>query len=209
MKNETPYINAHTHSPTKKDGFIELETHGVGIHPWEIDEQNSEDQLKELESSAHHFIGEIGIDRSIDTPLELQIKLLVKQLLIAKKKELPVIIHTVKSHSLILDSLKQVQFDQLVLIHGFVGSKEEAINYCNFGALISFGTALIKSNKTAKALAEIPRNSILLETDDQYEYSIEDIYKQASSVINIPLEELKEQIYHNFKQEDSNETYHA
>ena len=64
---------------------------------------------------------------------------------------------------------------------------------------MSFGAALLQPNSAAaKALCLTPINRVLLETDDSTA-SIEQIYQQAATLLQLNVVELPQQIQQNWK----------
>ncbi len=194
MEIEIPYVDIHTHNTRNSDHVIEFHSHSSGIHPWDIDSPKSDE--KQIEPL--NFIGEIGIDRSIQTSLNTQCEVFKRELKRAKIESLPVIIHSVKAHGEIVRIAQEQGFEQLMLIHGFIGTKEELSNYLKLNTVISFGARTFKSPKTVEALKIAPMDRLFLETDDQCEYLIEDVYREASSILNMSIDELKEKLYRNY-----------
>jgi len=47
-------------------------------------------------------------------------------------------------------------------------------------------------------LTAIPLTQLFLETDEQTDFSIEEIYRQAAKILAIDLEGLKKQLFYNF-----------
>ncbi len=153
-----------------------------GLHPWEAAKLNKKeiDQtltlLREaLQASSKYTppvaIGEIGLDLSPKLPPEshdLQRYAFREQLAIAKEYDLPIVIHAIRSHHLILKILKSDQLPpKLGMIHGFSGHPDLAKSYLKMGLYLSFGSNITypKSRKTRLALKEIPLDRLLVETD--------------------------------------------
>ncbi|MCW9030450.1 MAG: TatD family hydrolase, partial [Gammaproteobacteria bacterium] len=85
----------------------------LGLHPVFI-RQHNDDDLAQLEaivkSSCPVAIGEIGLDFYIkELDKEQQIKYFAAQLQLAKKYELPVILHVRKAHDQVLQLLKEIK----------------------------------------------------------------------------------------------------
>jgi len=68
------------------------------------------------------------------------------------------------------------------------------------GFYLSFGSSVMneKSN-SADVIRSIDVSQFFIETDDQKEYGIKEIYKRISEIKDLPLDELKDQIEQNFK----------
>lgn len=115
-------------------------------------------------------IGEIGLDYHwYKDNKELQKKLFVEQLLIAKKYDLPVVIHCRDAINDCYEILKKYKTTNIVM-HCYSGSIEMAKKFIEMGAYISIGG--VSTFKNAKdivnVIKEIPLSYIVLETDSPY-----------------------------------------
>lgn len=144
----------------------------VGIHP-ETAGQQPADYLAQLEKLARHpkvaAIGEIGLDYHYPGyDREAQITLLREQLDLAKQLDLPVIIHARDCTEDYLNLLKE--FRPRGVVHCFSGSAETAQQVLKLGMYIGFTGVLTFKNakKALKALAAVPEDKLVLETDCPY-----------------------------------------
>ncbi len=179
-----------------------------GLHPWYL-EKRSANWLSALEDMLQEFpnalVGECGLDRRKNPEKEPQMEVFIKHIELAKKFRRPLLIHAVKSF-LWLDELWN-KMPQKFVLHSFGGSVEQAKIAVKYGAYFSFSGGLLKSKKTLDALAVIPNDKILQETDGPYqalvkskESGIEDlphILKVIAEVKKEDMEKLSEQIYQN------------
>jgi len=142
----------------------------LGIHPEVVDTYDDND-IKFIEDNINKIIaiGEIGLDYHYDNPnKEDQIELFEKQLSLADKYNLPVIVH---SRDAIEDTIKSLKKFPNVTgsIHCFTGSLETANIYIKMGYKLGFGgVTTFKNAKIKNILKEIPTSAILLETDSPY-----------------------------------------
>ena len=144
----------------------------VGIHPETAGAQPA-DYLAQLEQMAKHpkavAIGEIGLDYHYDGyDRDAQIHLFREQLDLAKQLDLPVIIH---ARDCTEDYLQQLrEFRPWGVVHCFSGSAETAREVLALGMYIGFtGVLTFKNSKKAlKALAVVPEDRLVLETDCPY-----------------------------------------
>jgi len=192
------FINIHTHKASNKDIFIQNSSfnealsqnyfHSLGIHPWDIDKTNIDSQLEVLKAYCIDknivAIGEIGIDRAIQTNLEIQKQVFKKQLDIAKHFNLPVIIHCVKAWSDILEIRKEGNYKNDWIFHGFTGNLQTVLQIIKSGCYLSFGKALLTNQRLQETFVEIPKEFIFFETDDS-DAKIEEIYQKAAELGNI------------------------
>ena len=142
-------------------------------------------------------IGECGLDRLCETPYKLQQDILKQQIIWANEIAKPLIIHCVRTHDDILQTLKENKNIMPVIFHGFNKNKFIAQKIIASGYYISFGKDVNK-NELETVIASVPLDKIFLETDDS-DLPIEFIYKEFSSIRNIPLSQLILQIQKNLK----------
>ncbi|MBI9073470.1 MAG: TatD family hydrolase [Melioribacteraceae bacterium] len=215
---EDHYIDIHTHNPSESKNVITVQNKFVeniimdnepmntlfsfGLHPWHIGNKSELAimTLKEVVKLDEVIaVGEIGLDKNIDFPLEKQIEFFDQQILIAKSVNKPVIVHCVKSYSDIIKIKKELAEEMPWIIHGFNSSKETAEQLIKHNCYLSFGHLLLTENSTSsKVLSEIDINRIFFETDES-EYSIIDIYKKASQLLSVSEEKLRNVIITNFE----------
>ena len=147
----------------------------IGIHPEEIDD-GTEENLKFLES--HLFdekivgIGEIGLDYHYTKEnREQQIKLFEKQLQLAKKYQLPCVIHSRDAAQDTYNILKKVVDGSFpVILHCYGYSVEMAHEFLKLGIYFGIGGVVTFKNgvKLVEVVKEMPLEHLLLETDSPY-----------------------------------------
>ena len=142
-----------------------------GLHPYFMAEHQDGDfeQLKSLAIEHREqlvAIGECGIDASI-ADIEKQQTLFAKHIKLANELSLPLIVHHRQSHHLIMQAFKQVQPKWGGVIHAFSGSLQQAQAYIKLGFKLGVGGTITyeRANKTKQALALVPLESLVLETD--------------------------------------------
>lgn len=172
--------------------------YSVGIHPWHIS-TNYNNELDILSSFATNkqvlAIGETGIDKVCKTPFELQLKLFKEQIAIAEKVKKPLIIHCVKAFSELIQIKKECQPSMPWILHGYRGNKTSTEQLLRHNFYFSFGKgmSLLKASLNA-----VPLNKLFLETDNEDD-CIENRYKTAANLLEIPEDKLKLLVYSNFK----------
>ena len=148
----------------------------VGIHPHETCHA-TEDSLQELESVAREnhkivAIGEIGLDyHYFYSDKEMQQKWFHRQIELAGKLDLPIIIHDRDAHGDTLRILREHKRDSLRgILHCYSGSLEMAKEFIRLGFYISFAGPVVfpKSTKLKQVAKGIPLNRLLIETDSPY-----------------------------------------
>lgn len=148
----------------------------IGFHPNNAHEMTDEDLAWIEELIAKHAkiraIGEIGLDYYWDfAPIDVQKEVFRKQIRLAKKLNLPIIIHDRDAHKDICDILKEEGAKDIGgIMHSFSGSLEMAQKCMEMNFYISFsGPVTFKNAKKPKEIAqEIPLERILIETDSPY-----------------------------------------
>lgn len=146
----------------------------VGIHPHEV-EDITDDDLKKIYNLSFSnkivAIGEIGLDYYYDnSPREKQKEIFRKQLEIAKKRNLPVIIHTREAMQDTFDILSEFKGDVTGVMHCYTGSFEMAEKFINLGFYISIsGVVTFKNATNVREMAKkIKLDNLLIETDSPY-----------------------------------------
>ncbi len=191
MSNITPYINIHTHKRAENEISIEI----IGVHPY-LAESGTKLSKQDIEESIE-AIGEIGLDFSRPIDRQAQEDLFKEQLAIAEELKLPVVVHAVRAVDRALEILKAFTLPA-VIFHGFIGSQQQAASAISKGYFLSFGHRCFTSSKTLGALYNSPITNIFFETDE-HDISIEKIYKQGAEYREENLDEIKSQIYKNYK----------
>lgn len=164
----------------------------AGVHPSETAELN-EDKLCWLEQQCRRekivAVGEIGLDYHWPEPdRALQKYWFEKQLELAARVNLPLIIHSREAAKDTLDIMKAHHTqDSRGVIHCFSYTKEIAQEYIAMGYYIGIGGVITFSNakKLKEAAAAIPIEKILLETDCPYLAPVPNRGKRNSS-LNLP-----------------------
>ncbi len=155
-----------------EDAFPEQLRSMMGLHPGsvEADWQEVLDALRPwFEKRNYIAVGEIGIDlywRQDNLPEQEQAFL--QQVQWALELDLPVVIHSRESCSLILDLLADLPVQGV--FHCFTGTAEEARRIIDRGMYVGIGGVLsYKANQALRDLfATIDRSRVLLETDAPY-----------------------------------------
>ena len=123
-----------------------------------------------VSSSRSVAIGEIGLDyywRKDNK--EKQRDLFQKQLDLAVKHQMPVIIHCRDAIQELYDILSQYKGKVKGVIHCFSGSYEMARAFIELGFVLGIGGVLtFKNSKLYQVVEKIPLSSIVLETDSPY-----------------------------------------
>jgi TatD DNase family protein len=207
-------INIHTHYFFKNSFsvknillgskfFLDKENlYSAGIHPWFIEKNYADSLFSDLEWLVNEkkiiAIGEIGIDRKIDFDIDKQELFFEKQLQIADKNNIPVIIHCVKCYDRLFFYRKKY-LKSAWIVHDFNGNLKIAKDLMNLNIFISFGNNFMRRNSKLEILIkEISLDKIFFENDDK-NFSIDDVYEKAAGILDIDFSDLESIIFKNFK----------
>lgn len=146
----------------------------IGIYPSEAKTYTQEVENRMIELAKNHkvkAVGEIGLDYYWDKSfVDLQKEVYVKQILLANKLNLPIVIHDREAHKDAYDLLLEYNQSSKALFHCFSGSVEfmrECVKkgwYIALGGVVTFKNA-VKMKDVAR---EIPLDKLVLETDSPY-----------------------------------------
>ena len=147
----------------------------VGIHPHDAIGLDA-NVLAELEKLAGEekvvAIGEIGLDYYYDhSPRDIQRAAFIDQLVLAKKLNLPIVVHSREAEEDTMNILKEHYAGAGTgILHCFSGSLEMAREALEMGLYLAFGGVVTFKNAGGllEVLKEIPLDRILLETDCPY-----------------------------------------
>jgi TatD DNase family protein len=162
------------------------DSYALGIHPLYVKDATEQDLAlldDELALRASDprlvAVGEIGLDFFVPelnmSPLrEKQIHFYREQLKLAKKYDLPVVIHVRKSADLLLKGLRDMCVNGAEahhrwrgIIHAFNGSDQQADAFIKLGFKLGFGGAMTfdRALQLRHLAATLPMEAIVLETD--------------------------------------------
>ena len=178
----------------------------IGYHPSEAAVTTEEDLLileKQIKNKKVVGIGEIGLDYHYGKEdILLQQSLFRKQLGLANKYHLPVVIHSRDATQDTISILEEFP-DVIGVIHCFNGSIETAKKYLSMGYKLGIGGVVtFKNSNLYRVVEEIGINDIVLETDSPYlspepfrghvnsSKYIPYIAKKISDILDISLEEV-------------------
>jgi TatD DNase family protein len=185
----------------------------VGIHPQES--QTSPVELEKIVAKNYKkivAIGECGLDFSSDYDIEAQENCFRKQIELAKKYKLPLIIHARKAVDEVVEILKEYG-DLSGVFHCYAGGIKRIKNVLSLGENWYFG---IDGNVTYEeglvdVVKDIPKDRLLLETDSPFltpvpfrgeknkpEY-VKYIYQKVTEIWEMSFEETEKIIDENAK----------
>src|SRR5690606_7068537 len=146
----------------------------MGVHPTSVKE-NYEEELafveNQLAKRSFCAVGEIGIDLYWDTTtLAIQQDAFKKQIKLAKKHHLPIVIHCRESFDEIFEVLEEEKDETLFgIFHCFTGTLAQAEKALSYNMKLGIGgVATFKNGKIDTFLNQISIQNIVLETDSPY-----------------------------------------
>jgi len=146
----------------------------MGLHPTHVQENYEEELIhveEQFERRRFYAVGEIGIDLHWDkSTLAIQQEAFRRQIKLAKKYKLPIVIHCRKAFDEIFDILEEEKSDDLFgIFHCFTRNLEQAKRALSYNLKLGIGGVVtFKNGKIDKFLNEIPLKEIVLETDGPY-----------------------------------------
>lgn len=207
------FFNLHTHKSTIQPNVLEIVNqypqefdatipyYSIGIHPWFIIKERIEADLAIIESKLQETnclaVGECGLDKRTDIPMELQQMVFEKQLLLAQKYQKPVVIHCVAAFQEVIALKKKLNISVPMLIHGFSKKTQVAKQLVDAGFYISFGKYLLLNTELEVVFKSVPNNRFFLETDT-VEEGIEAVYNLAAKYKGISVKEIQKLVSSNF-----------
>ena len=146
----------------------------TGLHPTYVKENYLEELMhveNELAKRKFYAIGEIGIDLYWDkTTLEEQKIAFRKQIQLAKKYKLPIVIHCRDAFDEVYEVLEEEKSADLFgIFHCFTGTYEQALQAISYNMKLGIGGVVtFKNGKIDQFLNQIDLSHIVLETDSPY-----------------------------------------
>ena len=146
----------------------------AGLHPTHVKENYKEELAvveKQLEERKFYGVGETGVDLYWDkSTLDIQQEAFRYQIQLAKKHQLPVVIHCRDAFDEVFEVLEQEKGEGLYgIFHCFTGSFEQAQKALSYNMKLGIGGVVtFKNGKIDRFLNQIPLSEIVLETDAPY-----------------------------------------
>ena len=146
----------------------------TGLHPTHVKE-NYKEELEHVEKqlAEHKFyaIGEIGIDLYWDkSTLDIQREAFVHQIRLAKKQQLPIVIHCRDAFDEVFEVLESEKGSDLFgIFHCFTGTLDQAKQALSYNMKLGIGGVVtFKKGKIDQFIDQIKPKHIVLETDAPY-----------------------------------------
>ena len=142
----------------------------LGIHPLYVTDAHEDDldRLDEhLARGEAKAVGEIGLDHFVtDIDPARQLDFFVAQLRLARRHDLPVILHVRRAVDAVLKQLRRIGV-RGGIAHAFNGSRQQAQMFIDLGFRLGFGGAMsfAGSSRIRELARTLPLSAIVLETD--------------------------------------------
>jgi TatD DNase family protein len=173
-----PAIDSESHNDliALADAYPENCFAMMGLHPCSVNPQTIENEMREIEywHSIRKFVavGEIGIDLYWDkTHVQLQQEIFARQIDLAKKLNLPIIIHSRNAFDECYEIVKEKQDGKLKgIFHCFSDGIEEAQKVADLGGFMMGigGVLTFKKSGMDKVVEHFGLEKFVLETDAPY-----------------------------------------
>ena len=190
----------------------------AGLHPHNAKSLSSE-HLQRIEALATarkiRAVGEIGLDFHYNfSSHKEQKEALRRQLHVAQKLDLPLILHSRKSGKDMVEMIEDEHFSKGGIVHCFTENWETARKMMDHGFFISFSGIITfpKAHSLREVARKIPLEKLLVETDSPYLVPfphkkknkrnepafVAEVGKALAEIKNVPPEELAEITRNNF-----------
>ena len=150
-------------------------SYALGIHPLYVMQAREEDlgRLDAMLTACRDDprlvgIGEIGLDFFVPGPdAATQQHFYLAQLKLARRHDLPVILHVRRSADQLLGGLRRVGLTTGGIGHAFNGSRQQADAFLALGFKLGFGGTVTfdRSLQIRRLAAELPEEALVVETD--------------------------------------------
>lgn len=205
--------NLHTHTYSNNSGILELVNiypdeeisapyFSTGIHPWHINVEKVEEHLAIIEDRLQLpnclALGECGLDKRIEIPLDIQAEVFEKQLLLAEKYQKPVILHLVAAFQELIEIKNRLKPGVPMIVHGFSKNIQVAKQLLDNGFYLSFGKYLLRNPELSDVFVQVPHDRFFLETDT-IEEGLQEVYAKAAAARNTDIKEIQNIVSNNFK----------
>ena len=146
--------------------------YSIGIHPMEVEKGISMDSIEQIvknkfknDNSKLVAIGETGLDYHFNYPVELQKKYFIKQIELANKYNLPIIIHSRESQEDVEKILRENMVKKRGIMHCYSGTPEMSKKFIEMGFYIGVGGPVTRYEDVQETVRITPIDKIVIETD--------------------------------------------
>lgn len=214
-----PYVDFHTHQRVGGECEVlnvdALDAEAIeracvaglpfsaGVHPWRADatEEQLRDACLRIEQCAlaggFVAIGECGLDWVSNVAREAQVVVFERQLELANRLSVPVVLHCVRAFEEVMSALKRKSVKRAVF-HSFIGSVQQAERVVHEGYFCSFSPRSLASARTCEAIRGVAPSAMLIESDESA-VPIAAVYERVAELRGCSIEELRQIVYDNYK----------
>lgn len=219
----TKLINIHTHKNTVEPDMLKLgivdfvrnqqaehfNYYTAGIHPWDIEtilySKFEQKIITHLSNKNCLGLGEIGLDKTIQSSLAQQEEVLVSQLKLAQQMKTQfLVIHNVKATDELYRILNSFKNKWCLLLHDFRGNRAIFDQFSKIADVyLSLGTQFFVGQNSSQKLLDLPSHKIFFETDDKELNEVEHIqalYHKYSKLLQKSELEIQILMANNFDQ---------
>ncbi|CAH0993299.1 putative metal-dependent hydrolase YjjV [Sinobacterium norvegicum] len=144
----------------------------LGLHPYFIADHREQDlqRLDQLLGEHENIVavGEIGLDATLMAGFASEQQYYFEQqLVLAKRHNLPVIIHARGCFDQVAATIRRSHFNQGGIVHAFTGSLQQGVKLAELGFKLGIGGAVThpRARKLRQTVAALAPDCIALETD--------------------------------------------
>tara|TARA_Y100000589_G_scaffold326138_1_gene365384 strand:- start:18524 stop:19210 length:687 start_codon:yes stop_codon:yes gene_type:complete len=212
---QLPYLDFHTHNKIDDPNIFSITSSPClnsqpicyGLHPWYLDE-NWPIALESIKltckTSSPLMLGEIGLDKLRGPSFDTQYNAMVAQLKIAAELDLACIVHSVRSYSECLSLRKKwSKYCRPWVFHDFNSNENMAKAIIQSGCYISLSPRVMNHysihKKKFSYLKTLDLNFIFLETDNDQNTNILEMFEWYSSIRNIDMKDLNKRLWKNLE----------
>ncbi|USN45359.1 MAG: TatD family hydrolase [Candidatus Woesearchaeota archaeon] len=156
-----------------------------GFYPTHIEEESDEvidQELQWIEANKPLAIGEVGLDKKEPKNFERQVFYFKKIILLAKKMNIPLIVHSRKAERETIDLLTELHAKKVVM-HCFSGKKSLYKEIIEQGWSFSIPSLVSRVEQFQQLVMATPTNQLLTETDSPFLSPTKD---ERNSPLTIP-----------------------
>jgi TatD DNase family protein len=180
-----------------------------GAYPLKTNDFDLDKELEFIKKNKDKIIaiGEIGLDGTHKDSLEQQKQHFTKLLELAENIKKPVIIHSRKAESDVIDILQSTKIKK-ILLHCFCGKKKLIKQAADNGYYFSIPTNVVRAQNFQELIKMVNINQLFAETDSPYLSPYKDkrnqpafvieSYKKIAEIKGFTLEEVENNIWMNW-----------
>lgn len=171
------YVLSVTTTPSAWEGTADLaKTHtriktALGLHPQLAHQRKFELGLFERLLPRVSYVGEVGLDGSLESKPHWADQLAVFEHVLAccrEQKGRVISIHSRRAAKPVLDTLSQYPESGVPILHWFSGSLRDLDRAIGMGCWFSVGPAMLAGERGRSLVSRMPQNRVLTETDGPF-----------------------------------------